>query len=244
MKKLWTINDIKKDITYISVFTLIIWFISFFNMWLVFRFNLTSLILWDIFISAICIFFITIANDADELKRFIPLNYILKYDFEYAIDNKKSTVNVYRLILDDQKIKASDSRNIVKISELVKSAKNVSIVINNFTEVKVKKEEILSFLEKQDPEKKLNQIKLMIPISVKIYLIRSSFLPNDYLKFYTYEDNDTLQKINKIPKKILLKTIINWFKNDDSMCQHYLSKKSWVDYCDESSNKYVWKKLK
>ena len=97
MKKLWTINDIKKDITYISVFTLIIWFISFFNMWLVFGFNLTSLILWNIFISAICVFFITIAND-DELKRFIPLNYILKYAFEYAIDSKKSIKNGKRAL--------------------------------------------------------------------------------------------------------------------------------------------------
>lgn len=244
MKRLWTINDIKQDITYISVFTLIIWFISFFNMWLIFRFNFTSLILWNIFISAICIFFITIANDADELKRFIPLNYILKYDFEYAIDNKKSIVNVYRIIIDDKKIKATDNINIVKISELIKSAKNVSIIINNFTEVKVKKEEILSFLEKHDPKTELNQIKLMIPISVKIYLIRNSFLPNDYLKFYTYEDNDTLQKINKIPKKILLKTIINWFENSDLLCQHYLSKKYCVNHCQKSSNKYVWKKLK
>lgn len=242
MKRLWTINDIKQNITYIFVFTLIIWFINFFNMWLIFKFNFTSLILWDIFINTICVFFIILDND--ELKKFIPLNYILKYDFEYAIDSKKSTVNVYRIIIDDKKIKATDNRNIVKISQLIKSAKNVSIIINNFTEVKVKKEEILSFLEKHYPETALNQIKLMIPISVKFYLIRNSFLPNDYLKFYTYEDNDTLQKINKIPKKILLKTIINWFKNSDLLFQHYLSKKSYVNYCQKSSNKYVWEKLK
>lgn len=238
MKKQKTIYALEEKCIYMLCFITIILVAIF----LIFNTNTNYLIL-GIFFIALNITLIVIILDDGLNPSLIPLAYILKYDFEYAIREIELPLHIYRIIIDEQRIEADDKRTIGEICELIRGANDISIIVNDFLERKIKKEEILKLLEKKSQNKKLKKSKLHIDIPIKFYVIRNSFLPNKYLEFYTYEDDNTFEKINKIPKKNLLKAIINFRKNDNLLYQYCPSVKYHIDCYYLGLNKYEWQKL-
>ena len=239
MKKQKTIYDLEKKCTYMLEFITFILIAIF----LIFKTNYLISI-FEIFFIVFNIILIGFINEEGLIYSLIPLEYILKYDFEYAIREIEQPLHIYRIIIDEQIIESDDKRTIGEICELIRGANDISIIVDNASKRKIKKEEILNLLEKKSQNKKLKKSKLDINIPIKFYAIRNSFLPNDYLEFYTYEDDKTLEKINNIPKKILLKVIINFWENENLLYQYFPFVKYHINNSGyRSFNKSKWQKL-
>ena len=76
-----------------------------------------------------------------------------------------------------------------------------------------------------------------------IYWIRNSFFPNDVLYFCSYDE--IFQQIEKIPKQILLKAIVDWKKNNNLIYSYYKKNKNCtIEFVSlDNSENQKWKKF-
>lgn len=209
MKKEKTVYQLIDKIKFSYVFVAgILFILSFFTA------NIFDAVIFDALI--ILIGYVVFKLKESTVLKFLPLKYLLKYKFEYAIEQEKIYRSVLEIIIDDIRFKINDIAYgppiIEDMIELTKKSKNISIKINNLNfdliELKISKEMLLNCLNVKKSLTELTNLTIQIPINQ--IMIRNSFLPKDVLIFSNMNNDELLFKqIRHLTKEDLLKIILS-----------------------------------
>lgn len=209
MKKEKTVYQLIDKIKFSYVFVAgILFILSFFTA------NIFDVVIFDALI--ILIGYVVFKLKESTVLKFLPLKYLLKYKFEYAIEQEKIYRSVLEIIIDDIRFKINDIAYgppiIEDMIELTKKSKNISIKINNLNfdliELKISKEMLLNCLNVKKSLTELTNLTIQIPINQ--IMIRNSFLPKDVLIFSNMNNDELLFKqIRHLTKEDLLKIILS-----------------------------------
>ena len=175
--------------------------------------------LWFIMEVCISIFLLGVFNEIfidhpSTFEKILSTNYILKYNFEYTIEQYTLYRNPTEIILDDEIIDKYDKRTVEEIVKLIEKSKNVSLKICDLNydliEWKISKERLLDFLKTKKSSRRFKDITFEMPIPINKIMIRNSFLPKYVLVFANMDNDEALiERIQDLSKKDLLKIILS-----------------------------------
>ena len=200
------LNQIKFSIILIGIILPIFFMIITSNLWFIMEVCISIFLLG--FFNEMSI------DDPSTFEKILSSNYILKYNFEYTIEQYTLYRNTIEIILDDEIIDKYDKRTVEEIVKLIEKSKNVSLKICDLNydliEWKISKERLLDFLKTKKSSMRFKDITFEMPIPINKIMIRNSFLPKHVLVFANMDNDEALiERIQNLSKKDLLNIILS-----------------------------------